>query len=457
MMACFEKYFGKYPFIRDGYKLVESPHTGMEHQSAVAYGNRYLGGYRGRTWSEVGLKFDFIIVHESAHEWWGNSLTSKDIADMWIHESFGAYSEALFVECMYGREESLKYINGKKPTVQNDRPIIGVYNVQKSGSGDMYDKGQLVLNTLRSVIDNDSLWFAILRGLHETFKYKTITADDVFQFISKAAGSSAPPASELSQRRAGEGTKPQAEKDLGYFFDQYFRHIRVPQLVVETAKKGDVVRARYRWNADVKDFRMPIKVMTSPGKYEFIHPTTEWQMLELHDMKPEDFRIADDLFLADLKLRWSYLDPAMPDTRFREDRGNRTPHRWCSPLNDSRFRHNFFERGGTILVPHREPRRLSTARNEISLYHEDDRDQCVFQHRRSAGDIPAPSFASGVSRACPEQCIRYHTESHNPRIRPRRHRTEPYRRGYHPCDFRANVPWLCLDVDRAGKRYAAEL
>jgi aminopeptidase N len=290
MMACYEKFFGKYPFIRDGYKLVECPHTGMEHQSAVAYGNRYLGGYRGRTWAEVGLKFDFIIIHESAHEWWGNSVTAKDVADMWIHESFAAYAEALFIECMYGREESLRYNNGKKPGVLNDRPIIGVYNVNKPGSSDMYDKGQLVLNTLRSVIDNDSLWFATLRGLYETFKYQTITADDVFQFIDAKTG-----------------------KDLNYFFDQYFRHARIPQLVVETWKKGNVVRARYRWNADVKEFRMPIKAMTAPGKYEFIYPTADWQTMDLHGMNPEDFKIADNLFLVDLKLRWSYLDPSLPD------------------------------------------------------------------------------------------------------------------------------------------------
>lgn len=285
MMACFEKFFGKYPFPRDGFKLVESPHTGMEHQSAVAYGNRYLGGYRGRTWAEVGLKFDFIIIHETAHEWWGNSVTSKDIADMWIHESFGAYAEALFIECQWGREQSLKYINGKKPNVQNDRPIIGIYNVHRRGSGDMYDKGQLVLNTLRSVIDDDPLWFSIIRGLAETFKYQTITADDVFNFINEKTG-----------------------KDLTYFFDQYFRHTKIPQLEVETRKKGKTVTARFKWNADVADFRMPIKVTTAPKKYEFITPTTEWQTIELRGMNPQDFKVAEDLFLVDVKLRWVYLD-----------------------------------------------------------------------------------------------------------------------------------------------------
>ncbi|HEX9653365.1 MAG TPA: M1 family metallopeptidase, partial [bacterium] len=290
MMACFEKFFGKYPFPRDGYKLVESPHTGMEHQSAVAYGNLYLGGYRGRTWSEVGLKFDFIIIHETAHEWWGNSVTSKDIADMWIHESFGAYAEALFIECQWGRQESLKYINGKKPSVVNDRPIIGAYGVHKSGSGDMYDKGQLVLNTLRSVINNDPLWFSILHGLAETFKYQTITADDIFNYINEKTG-----------------------QDLTYFFNQYFRHSNVPLLMVETRKKGKSVEARYKWQADVPDFRMPIKVSTAPNKFQFITPTTEWQTIGLKGLNPEDFRMAGDLFYVDMKLNWVYLDPRFKD------------------------------------------------------------------------------------------------------------------------------------------------
>jgi aminopeptidase N len=288
MMACFERHFGQYPFIRDGFKLVESPHTGMEHQTAVAYGNWYIGGYRGRAPAEVGLKFDFIIIHETAHEWWGNSVTSNDLADMWIHESFGAYAEAVFVECQWGKEEALKYINGKKPNVRNDRPIIGPRNVNRPGSGDMYDKGQLVLNTLRSVIDNDSLWFAILKGLAETFKRSTIDAEDVFRFVNEKAG-----------------------KDYTYFFEQYLMHARSPQLVVETSKKGDAVTARLRWDADVKDFRMPVKVMTSPGTYEFVYPTTEWLTVELKGMRPEEFKVAEDLFYVTVRLRWVYLDPAL--------------------------------------------------------------------------------------------------------------------------------------------------
>lgn len=292
MMAAFEKYFGKYPFPRDGFKLVECPHTGMEHQSAVAYGNRYLGGYRGRAPSATGLKFDFIIIHESAHEWWGNAVTSKDVADMWIHESFGAYAEALFVEHLWGYQEALRYVNGKKPNVRNTEPIIGIYNVQREGSGDMYDKGQLVLNTLRSVLDDDALWIALLRGIYETFKYKTVTADDVFTYVNQKTA-----------------------KDFGYFFDQYLKHTRIPQLDVNLTYKGDSVRMSYRWTADVREFRMPVRVTTAPGKYEFITPTTTWQQMSIGMMRPEEFNVERDRFYVDLRLGWSYVDPRLEDRR----------------------------------------------------------------------------------------------------------------------------------------------
>src|SRR5689334_13873868 len=266
MIGVYEKYFGKYPFYRDGYKLVECPHTGMEHQSCVAYGNHYLGGFRGRSSSAVGLKFDFIIIHESAHEWWGNSVTMKDIADMWIHESFGAYAESLFVEDQYGHDEAIKYINAKKGNVRNDRPIIGEYGRYQRSAQDMYDKGQLVLNTLRSVLDDDALWVSIMRGLQERFKYQNASADEVFAWINHKAG-----------------------RDLGYFFDQYFRHTNIPTLAVQTVKEGDSITARYRWEADVENFKMPIKVTTAPGKYEFVTPTTTWQTTKLNGLAPEDF------------------------------------------------------------------------------------------------------------------------------------------------------------------------
>ena len=290
MLGVFEKYFGKYPFVRDGYKLIESPHNGMEHQSAIAYGNRFLGGYVGYASSEVGMKFDFIIVHESSHEWWGNSVTAKDVADMWLHESFGAYAEALFVEDLFGREEALTYINAKKQNVRNDRPIVGVYNVQEEGSADMYDKGQLVLNTLRSVIDNDKLWFSILRGMQETYRYQTITYDTVVAYVNRRTG-----------------------KDLSYFFEQYLKNTKPPQLEVITRKKGNKVTARYRWTADVPEFRMPVKVTTSGNRYEWIFPTKDWQTMEVHIDRPEQFRIADDLFYVNFKFHYVYADPRLPE------------------------------------------------------------------------------------------------------------------------------------------------
>jgi aminopeptidase N len=284
MLECFEKLFGEFPFYLDGYKLVESPHLGMEHQTAVAYGNKYRFGYLGRGSSEEGIRFDFIIIHETAHEWWGNSVTSKDIADMWIHESFGAYAEALYVECRWGYEAGLRYQNGKKQDVRNDRPIIGFYNVNHQGSGDMYPKGSLMLNTLRHVVDNDSLWFEIIRGLAQTFRYQTIHTDDIVRFVNQKTGG-----------------------DYSYLFDQYLKYPNIPELEITVTQQGAKVTARYRWQADVEGFRMPIKVTTSKDKFEFIHPTTEWQTTELRGIHPTEFRVAEDLFFVDVKLSRVYL------------------------------------------------------------------------------------------------------------------------------------------------------
>ncbi len=286
MLACYEKYFGKYPFYRDGYKLIESSHNGMEHQTAVAYGNHYQLGYEGRASSGVGLKFDFIIIHESAHEWWGNSVTSKDIADMWIHESFGAYAEALYVEYNWGHKAALDYINAKKQNVRNEEPIIGPYNVNHEGAGDMYDKGQLVLNTLRDVIANDKLWFSILKGFQEKYAYQTVDADDVISYIDQRTNT-----------------------DYNYFFEQYLRYPTIPQLTVVITKKGDSTALRYMWNADVKDFRMPIKVTTAKDHFEMIHPTAKWQTMKLKNFDPKDFRVDEDEFYCKVKIYRYYLDP----------------------------------------------------------------------------------------------------------------------------------------------------
>lgn len=280
MLACFETYFGKYPFYRDGFKLIESPHLGMEHQTAVAYGNDYRYGYKGTSTSEVGIQFDFIIIHEAAHEWWGNNVTSKDIADMWIHESFGAYAEALYVECVFGEKAAIEYINGKKYDVKHDGPIIGEYDVNDTGSGDMYPKGALMLHTLRHVIDNDALWFDILRGIQETFAYQTITTEDLVEYVNQQAG-----------------------QDYTYIFDQYLRHTAIPALQVVLIKRGDTVTARHRWQTDVETFRMPIKVTTAADRYEFIYPTIEWQTTDLGEIHPDAFAVATDLFYIKVRLR----------------------------------------------------------------------------------------------------------------------------------------------------------
>ena len=286
MLACYEKYFGKYPFYRDGYKLIESSHNGMEHQSAVAYGNHYRLGYEGRASSTVGLRFDFIIIHESAHEWWGNSMSSKDIADMWIHESFGAYAEALYVEYNWGHKAALEYINAKRQNVRNDKPIIGPYNVNQEGSGDMYDKGQLVLNTLRDVINNDPLWFSILKGLQEKFAYKTVDADDITNYI-----------------------KQRTATNYDYFFDQYLRYPDLPEFTAVVTKKGNETVLRYKWKADVSEFHMPIRVTLSKDHFAFVHPTEHWQTIRLKNLDPRDFKVDEDRFFCEVSVLRFYIDP----------------------------------------------------------------------------------------------------------------------------------------------------
>lgn len=287
MMEFFYKYFGPYPFVEDGYKLIQSPHLGMEHQSAVAYGNRYLNGYNGTASSEEGLTFDFIILHETAHEWWGNNITSNDIADMWVHESFGAYSEGLYVEHLYGYESGMSYINAKKQNVRNNSPIMGPFGVNHEGSGDMYDKGQLVLNTLRHVIDNDELWFEILKELNLEYKHQSIDGQQIFDFIEEKTG-----------------------MDLDYFFDQYFRNTKLPELIVAIQKKEDSTIAFYKWKSDVEGFKMPIKVTTAPGKMALIYPNSkEYQKADLAGLNPDDFKIAEDQYFINLNIRKTYIDP----------------------------------------------------------------------------------------------------------------------------------------------------
>jgi len=207
MLKAFEHWFGPYPFYEDGYKLIETPHLGMEHQSGRAYGNHFGNGYLGRDLSGTGwgLKWDFIIVHESGHEWFGNNITSKDLADMWIHESFANYSESLFVEQRYGKQAGQEYVHGTRFLIQNDRPIVGPYNVNKEGSADMYYKGGNLLNMIRAIINDDEKWRSILRGLNKTFYHQTVTYNDIVDYISDKSG-----------------------KNLKPVFDQYLHYKNIP-------------------------------------------------------------------------------------------------------------------------------------------------------------------------------------------------------------------------------------
>jgi aminopeptidase N len=252
MMKAFEYWFGPYPFYKDGYKLVDAPYLGMEHQSAIAYGNHYKMGYSGKDLSHTGwgMKWDFIVVHESAHEWFGNNITSKDLADMWIHESFANYAEALFTEYYYGKKAADEYVIGVRKNISNDKPIIAHYGVNEEGSGDMYYKGGNMIHTIRQIINNDEKFRNILRGLGKTFYHQTVTSKQVEDYISKQSGI-----------------------NFSKVFDQYLRTIQVP--VLEYKKVNGTIY--YRWTNCVDHFNMPLKIYNDKGKLIFIHPTAVFQ------------------------------------------------------------------------------------------------------------------------------------------------------------------------------------
>ena len=255
MMKAFEHWFGAYPFYEDGFKLVEVPYLGMEHQSSVTYGNQYKQGYLGRDLSGTGwgLKFDFIIIHESGHEWFANNITDIDIADMWIHESFTNYSESLFLDYYYGKKAASEYVIGLRKTIANKMPIIGKYNVNKSGSSDMYNKGGNMLHTLRQLIDNDEKWRLILRKMNADFYHQTVATKQIEDFLSKETGF-----------------------NLNPFFNQYLRTIKIPTLEHTIENKT----LKYRWTNTVANFEMPLKT-TINGKEKWIYPTSNWKKLEL--------------------------------------------------------------------------------------------------------------------------------------------------------------------------------
>ncbi|TRZ43708.1 M1 family metallopeptidase [Robertkochia solimangrovi] len=253
MMKAFEHWFGPYPFYEDGFKLVEVPYLGMEHQSSVTYGNQYGNGYLGRDLSSTGwgLKFDFIIIHESGHEWFANNITYKDIADMWIHESFTAYSEGLYVEYYYGKEAGADYLIGTRSGIRNNKPIIGNYDVNNEGSGDMYPKGANMLHTIRQLVEDDEKWRMMLRGLNKEFYHQTVTTKQIEDYISDYTG-----------------------KDLTALFNQYLRDIRIPNL--EYRIKGK--QLEFRYTDIVEDFDMPV-IVEVDGKSEWIFPENNWKSL----------------------------------------------------------------------------------------------------------------------------------------------------------------------------------
>jgi len=277
MMACFEEKFGEYPFAKDGYKLVETPYLGMEHQSAVAYGNKFMKGYLGRDLSGtgVGLLFDYITIHETAHEWFGNSITSVDIADMWIHESFTTYAESVFVECNFGYEKAQTYINGQKLMVANRKPIVGQFGVNfKTGNSDMYYKGALMLNTFRHVLNDDQLWWELLKKYCQTFRLQIIEKEQVVMFFNQ---------------NTSLNFKP--------LFDQYLLYKKLPELEISIHKKG----FSYHWNTQVSDFEMPFEISIEGKKIRLLGTNVK-QEFKQKKINPKSIQVNNQQFLIQYKI-----------------------------------------------------------------------------------------------------------------------------------------------------------
>jgi aminopeptidase N len=275
MLEAFQHYFGPYPFPEDGYKLIQVPYAGMEHQSAVTYGNLFENGYLGRDWTGVGisLRFDFIIIHESAHEWFGNSITAADPSDMWIHEGWATYLESLYVEYRWGKADAIKYLSGYKSKVYNLRPVIAERGVNAEPTEDQYFKGALMLNTLRSIVDDDAKWWMMLYNFYQRFKYQNITTQDVVLYFNQQTGMNLIP-----------------------IFNQYLHHAQIPRLELLFSEAPGMVM--YKWSADEADFSMPILV-GSPEHWQIIHPTMDWQSMQI-SLNKDEFQVATDLYYVDV-------------------------------------------------------------------------------------------------------------------------------------------------------------
>jgi len=277
MLDAYDHYFGEYPFKKDGYKLIEVPYTGMEHQSAVTYGNGFTNGYGGRNrdWTGVGIstKFDFIVIHESAHEYFGNAVSAADVSDMWIHEGWGTYLECLYVEYTYGKDDGLKYTNGYKSHVQNRTPIITPHGIHREPPQDMYFKGALFINTLRSVVNDDAKWFKLIHDMFQTFKYRNIMTEDMVAFFNQQTG-----------------------RNLTPLFDEYLRHAALPTLDLKFDEAAHTVA--YRWQADEPAFNMPIRV-GAKGAWQIIQPTTDWKTMST-PLTKDTFDVATDLYFVNV-------------------------------------------------------------------------------------------------------------------------------------------------------------
>jgi aminopeptidase N len=276
MMKAFEYWFGPYPFYEDGYKLVEVPYLGMEHQSSVTYGNKFENGYLGRDLSETGwgLKFDFIIIHESGHEWFANNITNSDVADMWIHEGFTNYSENLYLDYYFGKKASAEYVIGTRKKIMNSRPIIGQYNVNNSGSSDMYYKGGNMLHMIRQLVNDDEKWRQLLRGLNKDFYHQTVSSKQIETYIIEKTG-----------------------LDLAGFFDQYLRTVKIPKFEYKINGK----KLTFKFGEIVENFKMPLVAIVN-GKEVWIEPTAVWQT-KTFPTTIDSIKIKDDFYVGSEEIK----------------------------------------------------------------------------------------------------------------------------------------------------------
>jgi aminopeptidase N len=275
MLEAFRSYFGEYPFEKDGFKLIAVPYAGMEHQSAVAYGNGFVNGYLDRDWTGVGisLKFDFIIVHESGHEWFGNAVSAADVSDMWIHEGWTTYLESLYVEKLFGHDEAIRYVNSYKSKVQNREPVITQRGIHRQPQQDMYFKGALFLHTLRSVVNDDAAWWALVRDFYQQFKYRNIVTEDVVRFFNA-----------------------RTNRDLTPIFDQYLRRAALPTLQLAFNEPGSMA---YRWKAEERAFAMPVRVGRADN-WTILDATTDWKVMRT-PLTKDDVAVATDLYYINVE------------------------------------------------------------------------------------------------------------------------------------------------------------